>query len=117
MGDGDNTVALIDSVTWENLGLGPNSLAVALPVYTSGGCGIDEVDILVNDGQTFTSKLPADTARPVFSLGQTMIHEFGHAVGMGHFDTVIDVMNSNYPFAGDLARVYRIPYVSRRVRH
>jgi len=35
-----------------------------------------------------------------FSLLQVLMHEFGHALGLGHEDTIVTLMNSYYPNGG-----------------
>ncbi|MEN0065190.1 MAG: matrixin family metalloprotease [Myxococcota bacterium] len=84
--------------------------AMAVATHTYFLCWASEVDILFRASEDWMPQLPAfndaDVTEP--SIGMVAIHEFGHALGWEHEDDVISVMDSFYPFGGDISYAYRI---------
>lgn len=66
-----------------------------------------EVDFVLNSGLTWTATIPSGTPLSEASIGQIALHEFGHGLGFNHNDTFLAVMNSYYPYGGELGGMYR----------
>ena len=66
----------------------------------------NDIDISFVQDVTWSTAVPSGTSNT--SIGQTALHEFGHALGFNHENTVVATMNASYPFGGDIsAHKYR----------
>lgn len=117
-GDGVNVVARKASTFFSSAGV-----PAATHVW-SVDCQIQEFDTFLNadpvfDGApvTWSTDLPSElgwASASERSIGQVMVHEFGHGVGLDHDDNgggsqMLAVMNTYYPAGGDVSAIrYRI---------
>jgi len=104
LGDGINTIA------FRNIG-GAVYLAQAHWISASGG-GMTEFDIVVNTKYNFANGSGSGTW---YDLGSTLLHEFGHVLGLSHVPATSEIMSSSvmsntvsHLGAGDLAAVRRL---------
>jgi hypothetical protein len=68
----------------------------------------NDIDLLFRSDQSWVTTVPSSTAPGSLSIGQTALHEWGHALGFNHESTVIATMNPSYPNGGDIsAHKYR----------
>lgn len=98
-GDGYNDVRIASSGQWH----WPGHAAVTLHqrttcyAFPTAGSHYTEADILINPSETFDlshKPLPSDYMKNATLL---LLHEFGHAAGLGHEDDVLATMNSGWP--------------------
>jgi hypothetical protein len=101
-GDGWNDVLIATTEKWDSLG-GPAYSAVTLhqrtfcSAFPTGGSHYTEADILINPNVAFdlaTKPIPSDYMQNATLM---LLHEFGHAGGLGHEDDVLATMNSGWP--------------------
>lgn len=106
IGNGENNVRKKDDTWFTNQGYSANALAGTNRVEGSGldACTTVEADITYRESLTYSTSLPSQNP-PNSSIGQIAVHEFGHALGFIHEDTVEAAMNSSYPAGGDLGEV------------
>jgi hypothetical protein len=64
----------------------------------------NDADITFNSSATYTSDTPSVNPNETtkYSIGQSALHEFGHALGLDDAGWQIGTMNGNYPGGGDL---------------
>lgn len=90
-------------------GVPANAIGVAFRSYGAWpNCGVQGGDVVFRASTSWSTKLPAAAAAGTLSLGQTAIHEFGHIIGFDHENGDLQVMNTTYPFGGDISAAYRI---------
>lgn len=98
-GDGYNDVRIASSGQWQWPGfaaitLHQRTMCVAFP---TAGSHYTEADILISPSETFDlspKPVPSDYMKNGTLL---LLHEFGHAGGLGHEDDVLATMNSGWP--------------------
>ncbi len=89
----------------------PTALAFAVHEFRAWpDCRIRSADVVLNSDLNWKHKRPnaLPNINTTFSLRQTVAHEFGHVLGLGHVQGLIATMNNNYPFGGDLANHDRV---------
>lgn len=89
----------VATVLWVNEGwdddYDPNALAVTITTYDTSSGSIQDADIVVNGGFTWTA---TDDCEGEYDLQSVLTHEVGHLFGLGH-DTE-DPDATMYPSAG-----------------
>ncbi len=65
---------------------------------------IDEADVILNSRYTYTTAnyTGADFSPPAASQELVLLHELGHVLGLGHYNTRLATMNTLYPGGGTL---------------
>jgi hypothetical protein len=99
-GNGTNNVRKKDDTWFSNQGLAADVAAVTANTLVL--CVRDDSDITFRESITWSTGSPSEITSGALSLGQTAAHEFGHSLGLDHENDLIAVMNTTYPFGGDL---------------
>ena len=78
--------------------VGDESLAITLSTYAQTTGELLDTDIVVN---TSSTRWTVDPASGGFDLESTLLHEIGHALGLGHQDAVPSVMATSLNAGAD----------------
>lgn len=102
-GDGRPSISISSGYAF-----GSKALAVAISTDNCGsssGSSFTDQDIVFNPAKAWDfSTAPSSPLTPYspYSLTMVAIHEMGHAMGLQHYNSVLDTMNSVYPNGGTL---------------
>jgi len=121
--DGTNNVRMKEDgwFNWRNF---PSGFAAQVAIFVDDAAcdDIDEFDMTFRSSVSWSTglesdNLPADT----YSIGQLAVHEFGHALGLGHQSDTLASMDPTVPHGGDLGGTrYRInepDFVGQRAQY
>lgn len=75
--------------------------------YDVSGLEVNYLNVHFDGSQTFGTGFPEDSPSPP-SLGWVAAHEFGHVMGLAHYDVVPALMNSKAARGGDANHHYRV---------
>lgn len=102
LNDGVNDVSMLSDAQMSAIGAGANTIAQTWITWYCPTNTFVEFNIGFRETIIWTTDLPSNASSGA-SIGQTALHEFGHAAGLRHENSVLASMNWAHPFGGDMS--------------